>query len=168
MIPKLKKFILFFISCYFFATTACVSVSLGNKSGKTYEEIFFNAPADPYTELKVQSADRSWQNSKNGNTISYMSTCETASEPTLEVLSTIALDGVEDLKIVEKKKFNYNGREALNTILLGRVDGVPIQADLTVLKKNNCVFNITYIGSIHTYMSDLSIFKKFWKDLTIK
>ncbi|OQW50237.1 MAG: hypothetical protein A4S09_00135 [Proteobacteria bacterium SG_bin7] len=167
MIRKFK-FTIFFVLCFFFITAACVSVSLGSKNGKSYDNIFFNAPADPYSELKVQSADRSWQNTKNGNTISYMSNCEQTSEPTLEVLSSIALDGVEDLKIVEKKKINYNGREALNTVLLGRVDGIPIQADLTVLKKNNCIFNITYIGSIHTYMSDLSIFKKFWKDLTIK
>lgn len=167
MIPT-SKFTLLFISCFFFMTTACVSVSLGDKTGKSYENISFKAPTDPYSELKMQSADRSWQNAKNGNTISYMSACDQASDPTLDVLSSIALDGVEDLKIVEKKRINYNGREALNTILLGRVDGVPIQADLTVLKKNNCVFNITYIGSIHTYMSDLSIFKKFWKDLVIK
>jgi hypothetical protein len=150
------------------ATPACISVGLGNKGGKSYENISFNPPPSPYTELKVQAADRSWQNNNNGNTISYMSACDQASEPTLEVLSSIALDGVEDLKVVERKKINYNGREALNTVLLGRVDGVPIQADLTVLKKNNCVFNITYIGSIHSYMNDLASFKKFWGEFRIK
>ncbi len=154
--------------CLLFATTACVSVSLGNKQSKNYEQILYSPPPAPYTELEVQSADRSWQNSSNGNTISYMSSCDHTVDPTLEVLSAIALDGVEDIKIVERKRLNYNAREALVTVLLGRVDGVPIQADLTVLKKNNCVFNVTYIGSIHSYMNDLALYKKFWLGLKIK
>ncbi len=156
------------ILCSLSATAACVSVSLGNKQPKNYENISFSPPPSPYTELQVQAADKSWQNSNNGNTISFMSNCDQSSEPTLEILSKMALDGVENLKIVEQKKVNYNGREALSTVLLGRVDGVPIQADLTVLKKNNCVFNVTYIASIHTFMNDLASFKKFWSGLVIK
>ena len=152
---------------FFLITSSCVSVNLPTGNQSAYEKIIITPPSAPYTEIKIGAADRSWQNPKNGNTISYVSSCNMSAEPNLEVLSKMALDGVENLRIVQKNYITFNGREALNTILVGRVDGVPVQADLTVLKKNNCVFNLTYIGSLNTFMLDLLLYKNFVKDFKI-
>ncbi len=151
-----------------FSFTACVSIDLKPKQRKVNDGVSFTSPTSPYREIQLESADHSWQNPNTGNTISYMSSCENYSDPDLESLLSIATEGIEGLRIVQQKKLNFNGREALNTILIGRVDGVPIQADLTVLKKNNCVFNISYIASVQTFMNDLPNFKKFFTALRIK
>lgn len=164
MVQGFRYYILIAIAL---SSTSCVSVNLSANKSSAYEKIFVTPPATPYTEIKIGSADRSWQNPKNGNTISYMSSCNMSAEPNLEILSKMALDGVENLHVIQKNYITFNGREALNTILIGRVDGVPVQADLTVLKKNNCVFNLTYIGSINTFMFDILLYKNFFKEFKI-
>src|SRR5690348_17044575 len=69
------------------ATSACVSVNLGPKGAERSRNVEFQAPGSPYTALKDTRADGAWQNTKNGNSISYFSTCNDPADPPLETVA---------------------------------------------------------------------------------
>ena len=134
----IESFKTIFIILFFF-NSGCISFSLSKEQRKLAENISLSTPAKPFNEFNLNTADRAWQNQGNGNIISYMSSCDPTLDPTLEDLQAMAVEGIDKLKIIEQKKTIFNNREALNSTLTGRVDGVKIQTELTVLKKNNCI-----------------------------
>ncbi len=62
----------------------------------------------------------------------------------LEALSRQVFYGVAEQKIRRKQKLHLDGRDALRTILSGKVDGASVMLDGVVLKMNECVFDFVY------------------------
>ncbi len=46
----------------------------------------------------------------------------------------------------QRSSSSLDGREALRSRYLARLDGVPVELELVVLKKDNCVFDFTYVA----------------------
>lgn len=156
------------VLCFFLTfCLSCISFSPSKIEKKEPQGISFSAPHNPYLEFKLETADRAWQNPQTGNTISYMSDCDGSSDQSLDTLFLSAVEGIENLKISDQRKITFNQREALETSLLGRVDGVGIQVRLIIFKKNNCTFNLSYIGSLSTFMKGYNDFVAFVKEFKV-
>ncbi|MGZ3798128.1 MAG: hypothetical protein ACXVB1_17280, partial [Pseudobdellovibrionaceae bacterium] len=98
---------------------------------------------------------------KTGNTISFLSDCNGNVDPTLEQLENESLAVLDKLKILETKNFNFNGREGLRTQAQGEVDGVPVQTELIVFKKNNCNYTLSYGGVLKSFSLEKKYFDIF-------
>jgi hypothetical protein len=144
-------------------SASCVSVNIGPKAGEHSKQVSFTAPPAPYQALKQTNADNAWQNPKNGNTISYFSTCNDPSDPSIESVGSDLLSELREAKEVSKATVLFNGREGLDQEVEGRVEGIPTKIRAMVFKKNGCVFSVSFIGVSRAFDSDRKVFNEFLK-----
>lgn len=141
---------------------ACVSVNVGGgKKTKRAEDVKFEPPPAPFKELSARDADSAWQNKRNGNTISYLSTCNDPADPPLESLQSEMLSALEDLRVLRSETRTYNAREALATEAEGMVDGIPTRIETMIFKKNDCIFTLSFVGLSKTFVEDQNRFHEF-------
>lgn len=141
--------------------TACVSVSLPKASGKKATNLEFSAPAAPFQAIKTESADAAWLSAKTGNTISYLSDCESPIDPSVKQIESESLSALTNLKIESSDEIPYNGRQAAVSVASGAVDGVPVKMKLLVFKKNNCNYTLTYAGVEKNFSAEVKEFNRF-------
>lgn len=147
--------------CLTFAVSACVSVNIGPKSGERSKGVSFNVPGAPYQNLKESQADGAWQNRRNGNSISYFSTCNDPADPPLEFAARELFNELKDMSVVRNGQATFNGREALDQEVEGKVDGIITRVRALVFKKNGCLYTLSYIGVPRAFEADRNVFNEF-------
>jgi len=143
------------------ALGACVSVNIPTTSGSPAKDVQFADPAEPFKDIKVKTADKAWLSARTGNTISFLSDCNAAVDPTLRQLENESLTVIDKLVIQTSKQVEFNGREALSTIAHGEVDGVAVKTQLLVFKKNNCNYTLSYGGLSKNFETENKYFQQF-------
>jgi hypothetical protein len=81
-----------------------------------------------------------------GHALAVNSTCEGHDDPSLEVLTRHLLMGFTEQEEVSRETVMLDGREALRSRYQAKMDGVPVELLLLVLKKDNCVFDFSYVA----------------------
>lgn len=106
------------------------------------------AEPDPaqWQQLKFADNDLAWVNRASGHVLSVNATCDDHGDPGLDVLTTHLLFGFTDRTLKSRETKRLDGRDALLSNYLAKLDGVPVEIDLAVLKKNNCVHDFIYIS----------------------
>ncbi len=143
--------------------TSCVSVSIGPKKPDSAKNVKYTAPAAPFVPFDSDEIDAGWKNGLKGTSISFKSTCGDVLDLPLENIQQSMLTGIDDLKVTRSEKIPFNQREALNSVIQGKVDGVDTKMEIVILKKNHCTYMISYVGLYKSFDSDLSSFKSFLK-----
>lgn len=156
----LKKIIFLFS---FLPLHSCVSVNIPTSSGVKAANINFKVPEKPFVPMDSKSADKAWINEKTGNTISYQSECGAPVDPPLQQIETDTLNFLENLKINSSSSKTFNGRESLETLAQGHVDGILVKLRVITFKKNNCSYSLVYGGVSEKFNSDLNSFDQFLK-----
>ena len=141
--------------------SACVSVNIGPKAGLKSSEVKFSAPPAPFDAIGNVPADGAWQNKKNGNTISFYSVCNDPADPPIDVVMRDLFAELEGLKTVHTENRTFDSREALDTEVEGRLDGVPTRIHAVVYKKNSCTYTLSYIGVPKSFEEDRPRFANF-------
>jgi hypothetical protein len=73
------------------------------------------------------------------------------------VLTRHLLMGFTEREELSQQLITLDGREALRSRHAAKMDGVPVELELVVLKKDGCVFDFTYVappGQAQARMSD--------------
>jgi len=143
--------------------SGCVSVNIGPGKTERSADVTFAAPSTPFEPIDGSKADGAWQNRKNGNTISFLSTCNDPADPTLEAVARELFTDLRDAKTITSETTTFNGREALLTEIEGRVDGVLTRIRALVFKKNACLYTLSYIGVARSFGEDRVGFDRFLK-----
>ncbi|SEM22948.1 hypothetical protein SAMN05444354_113101 [Stigmatella aurantiaca] len=94
----------------------------------------------------LKDNDLAFSEEGTGRALSINSTCEGHDDPPLPVLTRHLVMGFTDREEQSQKLINLDGREALRSRYLARLDGVPVELEMVVLKKDGCVFDFTYIA----------------------
>ncbi|MBL0698391.1 hypothetical protein [Comamonas sp. JC664] len=94
----------------------------------------------------LEDNDLAFAEAGTGRAISVNATCKGHDDPSLQVLTRHLLAGFTDRQEVSARTFPMDGREALRSRYLAKMDGVPVQLELVVLKKDTCVFDFTYVA----------------------
>ncbi len=55
----------------------------------------------------------------------------------------------------------FDGREALHTLLRAKLDGVPMQYDIYVMKKDGCVYDLVYVAPPGHFADGAADFERF-------
>ncbi len=113
--------------------------------------------------MKDATADGAWLNKANGDSISYFSTCNDPSDPSLDSVARDLFSGVSELNIVNQSNPTFNGREALKMDAQGRIDGVVTRISTLVFKKNGCTYTLSHVGVSKTFDHDQVTFETFLK-----
>ncbi len=85
-----------------------------------------------------------------GRVIATNATCRDHDDPSLQVLTKHLLMGFTERQDLGQRTFTLDGREALRSRYVARLDGVPVSLELVVLKKDNCVFDFSYVAPVGT------------------
>ena len=164
MIPvhSFRHFINFIFLCGLaLSLTSCVAVNIGPGKPSKADGLKYNAPREPFTEIKNTSVDHAWKNHKTGNTIAFLSECKASDEVPLKNLESESLAGLDNKQVLSSEEFQYNEREAIRSSAQGSVDGVPVRMKLVIFKKNDCTFTLSFVGRASQFNWDDSEFSKF-------
>jgi hypothetical protein len=121
----------------------------------TFEDSVFSKPQVSYRVGKlpgywhrvfVEGNDLAFSEADTGRAISINSTCEGHDDPPLEVLTRHLLMGFTEREELSQQLIALDGREALRSRYTAKLDGVPVELELVVLKKDGCVFDFTYVA----------------------
>ncbi|MGE3972972.1 MAG: hypothetical protein AB7F59_00445 [Bdellovibrionales bacterium] len=145
------------------SVSGCVSVQIGPKKSEPAKNIKFKAPPEPFVAIDSSDVDHGWKNGFNNTSISFRSACNDG-DPSLESIQQSLIFGLEETQILKSQRVPYNEREALNSVISGKVDGIMTKMEFMILKKNGCSYTISYIALDKKFESDLHVFKSFLKN----
>lgn len=133
----------------------------------SFEDSLFQKPEVAY---RVGEVSKDWrrvyfndndlafaENGETGRVLSVNATCQGHDDPPLPVLTRHLLMGFTERQEVSQQLIPLDGREALRSRYLAKLDGVPVALELVVLKKDNCVFDFSYVappGGAEARMAD--------------
>lgn len=150
------------LSLFLFLTQINSCVSVGVEEPKTVRaQNMKYSPPKGFNKIEASHVDVAWRKDSTGSTISLLSECELNSDSSLSQLQTSLLRDLKNSKRISEKELDYNQRKASRTYIKGNVDGVDIEMDFLVFKKNNCNFFLTYIGMPEHFKNDQNEFQNF-------
>ena len=133
---------------------SAIALSACAASGRFVDQIYRRAevsyrvaplPAS-WTRTSSKGADLAFRRAEGG-TIAITSLCKGGEDVPLDVLTNHLLFGIEAQNEHGRTPFTLDGRAALRTRLGGEVDGVSMELDLVVMKKDGCTYDLQLIAS---------------------
>lgn len=100
-------------------------------------------PPGAWQRVGFSENDLAWSDG-DGSIIAVNAVCEDHGDPSLKVLTDHLLMGFDNREIVEREELHLDGRGALRTRANAQLDGVPVEIETTVLKKDGCVYDLVY------------------------
>ncbi len=136
--------------------TALICVALVSCNGHTVKDGYFTKGwlryrvATPdlaeWKQVTFADNDLAWVNRKSAHVLSMNATCEAHGDPALDVLTTHLLFGFTERSLSKRVNKMIDGREALLSSYQARLDGVSVEIEVAVLKKNDCVHDFVYVS----------------------
>lgn len=138
------------------ALSLAASVALGcgaapRLRGQIYEDVEaryrIGDLGDGWDSIGVADAnDLAWANGRTGAIVQVNASCDPAADAPLAVLTNHLLAGFTGREVREEAIVPMDGREALRTHVVARLDGVRRELLLYVMKKNECVYDLALIA----------------------
>ena len=113
------------------------------KEGVRYE---IGQPYGQWRQVGLAGNDLAFVANDSGHSIAVNSTCRDFGDPPLEVLINHLLIGFTDRVQVSQTPGVLDGRSCLTAHYTAKLDGVPVELLLVVMKKDTCVYDFTYVS----------------------
>jgi hypothetical protein len=102
---------------------------------------------DRWKRLSVDDQnDLAWHHGPSGSIIQVNASCDPAMDVPLKALTAHLLIGFTERRMRSEQLRTLDAREALQTHLVAKLDGVPRELLLTVLKKDGCVYDFSLVA----------------------
>ncbi|HEY8429690.1 MAG TPA: hypothetical protein VIL20_15000 [Sandaracinaceae bacterium] len=102
---------------------------------------------DPgWRRIAMEDNDLAWHNERIGAVAQVNASCDPADDVPLGALTNHLLIGFTDRELRSSQTVPLDGREALRSHLVARLDGVPRELLLYVLKKDRCTYDFALIA----------------------
>jgi hypothetical protein len=134
--------------------------------GTTYrgKGVAFEVPAQPesWQALDVSQAALAFRDVANDATIAVNGRCgRDAPDVPLASLTQHLFLQFTDREILTQEVIPFDQREAMHTVLLAKLDGVPKKFDVWVLKKDGCVYDLLFIAGPDRFDAGVEPFRRF-------
>jgi hypothetical protein len=146
---------LFFFAWLAVSSPTLVAPILGCSSGPTFSQGLFRDEEASYRVGLLNTKwervyvsgrnDLAWLNEKLDAIIQVNASCNPSMDVPLKALTNHLLIGFTERNIQEQKLLPMAGRETLRTHLTAKLDGVPREMVLDVLKKDGCVYDFSVV-----------------------
>lgn len=104
-------------------------------------------PPSGWRAISVASAnDLAWSQDDAGAVLQINGDCDPSLDIPLVALTNHLLVGFTEREIVEQTLVDIDGREALRTHVVAKLDGVPRELLLHVMKKNGCTYDFALVA----------------------
>lgn len=144
-------------------TTSCVSIDVEDPKIRRAQGVEVSEPNPPFSPFAQNHLDKAWKDSQTGNTISYLTECSDLHDPSHRAIRDGILSGISNATITDEEMIPFNQRQALKSTVIGSVDGISTQFEILILKKNNCIYVLTYVGMKNQFLQTYDHFSKFKK-----
>ncbi len=105
-----------------------------------------------WTQLDVRDQnDLAFLHGPTSGVIQANASCQPGLDIPLEALRNHLLIGFTEREVVEERRIEVDGREALDMHVRAKLDGVPVEFRMTILKKNDCVFDFALVAAPDTF-----------------
>lgn len=152
--------------CLTAALLGCVSVRLpGQKEVVKSTRVKAEFKASQYEKLNVSWADQAWQHQKTGAIISYFTEC--GSDPSLDSLMHEALLALDKFEIESSQEITFNSRLAVERSVTGTIDGVPVNLEILVFKKDSCNYTLSHSSKSDQASISAPDFAEFKKNFKV-
>jgi len=130
--------------------------------GKDYA---FRVPSPPATWERIDAGDAlAFYDARNDAMIATLGRCKVDGEdvPLRSLVQHLFLQFTER-EVVSEEVVPFDGREALHTVVMAKLDGVPRQFDVWVLKKDGCVYDLYCFAPPEHFDEAVLPFREFVK-----
>lgn len=103
-------------------------------------------PGPRWRPMRLKGADVAYQHEEGGAFLAH-GTCPDTRDLSLDVLTNQAQFGLERRSELSRQKLTLDGRAALRTRVTAELDGVPVELDLVVMKRNQCTFDFQLVAA---------------------
>jgi len=157
---------LFIFSCCLSACAASGAYERGVYSQGKLRYKIGDLPSG-WSRVHVEDANLTFRH-KDGGAILVNALCgsDNIDDVPLDVLINQALFGVENKNELSRTPLTIDGRAALRALIDGTLDGVPIEIDMVVLKKDNCTFDFQLIGGVQELTPRRAEFETMFKSFS--
>lgn len=100
-------------------------------------------PGSEWSKVGFADNDLAWH--KGGVVMAMNATCEGHGDASLDVLSRHLVFGFSNTELKERESRMLDGREALWSRYQAHLDGVPVELETLVLKKDGCVHDFSRV-----------------------
>jgi hypothetical protein len=152
------------------ATALLLSVGCAGPAfdGRTYrgEGYAFRVPPAPsgWHRLEVEQGGLAFRDPPNDGLVAVTGRCgDNADDVPLASLTQHLFIQFTDRDVLTQEVVPFDGREAMHTVLLAKLDGVPKKFDVWVMKKDGCIFDLYYIARPDRFDAGAPAFVAFVK-----
>src|SRR5581483_12506640 len=115
-----------------------------------------------WQEVHKEGAAVGFFNEKLGAVVQANATCRDDAEAApLAALTRQLLIGYTEREQKDQQTIPLAGREALRTRVDAKLDGVPVALDLIVLRRNGCIYDLTYVAPPDRFEEGRPEFQRF-------
>jgi hypothetical protein len=112
--------------------------------------------------VRREAAQVGFYNRAVGGVIQVNASCrDDAQNAPLEALTRQLLIGYTERKVLAEETIPFAGREARHTRVQAKLDGVPMVLDLYVLKRDGCIYDLSYAAPPDRYAAGAGDFQRF-------
>jgi hypothetical protein len=111
--------------------------------------VAFHVGAVPagWTPVHVERATLAYRDEAHRASILLDGRCQQRDDDVpLLALTDHLVAGTTERAITSQETIPFDAREAMHTRLRAKLDGVPMDYDIFVFKKNDCVYDFVYVG----------------------
>jgi hypothetical protein len=124
----------------------------------------FRVPSPPTTwrRIEIDGKALSFVDEANGALIAASGRCKVDGEdvPLKSLVQHLFLQFTER-DVISEEVVPFDGREAIHAVVLAKLDGVPKQFDVWILKKDGCVYDIYCITDPADFDEAVAPFREF-------
>ncbi|PTL84776.1 hypothetical protein DAT35_06860 [Vitiosangium sp. GDMCC 1.1324] len=112
-----------------------------------------------WERVKLSNNDLAWYTEDTGHALSVNATCQERKDAPLDVLTRHLLIGFTERQEVAHQTVVLDEREALRSHYQAKLDGVPVELLLLVMKKDGCVYDFTYVAPLGRFEDRVADFE---------
>jgi len=120
-------------------------------------------PVPPtWRRVQVEGADLAFRDDEKEGAALFDVRCGRRDDDApLTALTAHLVMGTTEREIEKQEVLPFDGREAMHTVMAAKLDGVPMQYDLYVAKKDGCVVDVVYVAPPARFAGGVEDFQRF-------
>ena len=140
--------------------------SSGSLHGLYYEKedtaYIIGSLPDRWERIEIRGGDLAFLNPDDNSTVTVNSTCDRNKiKYSLKALSNTLLIGIDDKQLIESSERKVSGEISLQRIYEGNLSGVPIKISTVVVKKGDCIYDMSYSSARDNFENWFGEFNEF-------
>ncbi|HEY4014737.1 MAG TPA: hypothetical protein VGM06_15445 [Polyangiaceae bacterium] len=115
-----------------------------------------------WRRIHVDGADLAFRDdAREGSALFDVRCAQRDDDAPLSVLTDHLIMGTTDRDVESQETIPFDGREAMRTVVRAKLDGVPMQYDIYVMKKDGCLYDIVYVAPPARFADGAKDFEQF-------